>query len=128
MAASRSRIAEQDVVFGGLRRSLGVEAVQGEGGVGEVRATEVLYSHLAAHLGERREVAVEEWGELAMDLQGFPFNNLVVNRTNVASCLLHYIRSSASLQLAARSATNLFTNHHHYHLLWDSPYLGMKIV
>ena len=67
-------------------------------------SNEVVFSHLDEHFQDVvdiRNFSAQAWEELKEDIEGFPFNGRTLNRTNVESCLLHYLRHTSNLQLAA---------------------------
>ena len=76
-------------------------------------SNEVVFSHLDEHfqdIVDIRTFSSQAWEELKEDIEGFPFNGRTLNRTNVESCLLHYLRHTSNLQLAASFSAYLREN------------------
>ena len=57
-----------------------------------------------------QKFSCKAWEELKEDMEGFPFNGRTLNRTNVESCLLHYLRHTSNLELAASFSAYLREN------------------
>jgi hypothetical protein len=110
--AKRIKVAEQGKVYGNLRSNLGLE----KSGWDDLQVSaygasnEVVFGHLDEHFQDIRSLSSEAWEELKEDLEGFPFNGRTLNRTNVESCLLHYLRHTSNLHLAASFSAHLRQN------------------
>ena len=75
-------------------------------------SNDVVFNHLDEHFQDVdvQNFSCEAWEELKEDMEGFPFNGRTLNRTNVESCILHYLRHTSNLQLAASFSAYLREN------------------
>ena len=75
-------------------------------------SNDVVFTHLDEYFQnvDVQNLSSEAWEELKEDIEGFPFNGRTLNRTNVESCLLHYLRHTSHLQLAASFSAYLREN------------------
>jgi len=112
--AKRIKVAEQGRVYGNLRSNLGLE----KRGWDDLQSSaygasnDVVFSHLDEHFQDVdiQKFSSKAWEELKEDMEGFPFNGRTLNRTNVESCLLHYLRHTSNLELAASFSAYLREN------------------
>ena len=96
------------------RSNLGVEKSNWDdlqpGGYGV--SNDVVFGHLDEFVREQDSINLSPgaWEDLKEDLEGFPFNGRTLNRTNIDSCILQYLRHTSNLSLAASFSSYLRNN------------------
>ena len=96
------------------RSNLGVEKSNWDdlqpGGYGV--SNDVVFGHLDEFVRDQGSINLSSgaWEDLKEDLEGFPFNGRTLNRTNIDSCILQYLRHTSNLNLAASFSSYLRNN------------------
>ena len=96
------------------RSNLGVEKSNWDdlqpGGYGV--SNDVVFGHLDEFVRDQDSINLSTgaWEDLKEDLEGFPFNGRTLNRTNIDSCILQYLRHTSNLSLAASFSSYLRNN------------------